>query len=91
MVGVEFEMGKATTAAQEIANHLGRPVKVENQHQFWTGHGFEAPHRTKIFNPGDWPSPLTAESVAGWLWSQMWLPVHAYPILRALQDQSVRS
>jgi hypothetical protein len=40
---------EATAAAQEIANQLGRPVKVEYQNQFWTRSGFEAPHRATPF------------------------------------------
>ncbi|WP_445487838.1 hypothetical protein [Rhodopseudomonas sp. RCAM05734] len=47
---------EATAAAQEIANQLSQPVKVEYRHQFCTGHGFEAPHRSQVFNPGQWPS-----------------------------------
>ena len=81
---------EATAAAQEIADQLNQPVKVEYQHQFWTGHGFEAPHRSQIFNPGQWPSPLTIESVAAWLWSNMHMPVNGHAILRGLQHQSVK-
>ncbi|MDO8969432.1 MAG: hypothetical protein Q7U74_02020, partial [Saprospiraceae bacterium] len=42
---------EATAAAQEIANQLRRPAKVEYQHQFWTGHGFEAPHALRFITP----------------------------------------
>jgi hypothetical protein len=76
-------------------DYLGSMLRIKKasryRYPFWTGEGFEASHVSKTFYPKEWPSPLTVENVAGWLWSNMGLPVHGYRILRALQEQSVRS
>jgi hypothetical protein len=42
---------------------------------------------TIVFRPAGWPSKLTVETVASWLWSNMAVPVNAHAILRAFKDQ----